>query len=310
MPWYKSGSVSVTQNSNSVIGAGTAFIANARVGDAFRGPDGGWYEITNIASDTALAISPNYQGATTAAGVYALAPMQGYVKDSADTLRALVNQFGSKMAALGTTGNFDILPLTKGGTGGTDAASARAGLGLGNGSTRAVQTSTHDATAGALLMPGAFGWGMTGTTLQTISDANGARPSGLYYILSGSGNMPIVGDALLEVKNLSTVVIYQTLTYWGSRRKFERIYVTNAWSVWDEVITTNNLASSVAFNQVGSYSFLRNLTGAVVASGAVVAGSSLSFSDTANSAWGAPTGAWRAMSAAANNQATLFMRVS
>lgn len=310
MPWYKSGSVSVTQNSNSVIGAGTAFIANARVGDAFRGPDGGWYEITNIASDTALAISPNYQGATTAAGVYALAPMQGYVKDSADTLRALVNQFGSKMAALGTTGNFDILPLTKGGTGGTDAASARAGLGLGNGSTRAVQTSTHDATAGALLMPGAFGWGMTGTTLQTISDANGVRPSGLYYILSGSGNMPIVGDALLEVKNLSTVVIYQTLTYWGSRRKFERIYVTNAWSVWDEVITTNNLASSVAFNQVGSYSFLRNLTGAVVASGAVVAGSSLSFSDTANSAWGAPTGAWRAMSAAANNQATLFMRVS
>jgi hypothetical protein len=159
-------------------------------------------------------------------------------------------------------------------------------------------------------MPGAFGWGMTGTTLQTISDANGVRPSGLYYILSGSGNMPIVGDALLEVKNLSTVVIYQTLTYWGSRRKFERIYVTNAWSVWDEVITTNNLASSVAFNQVGSYSFLRNLTGAVVASGAVVAGSSLSFSDTANSAWGAPTGAWRAMSAAANNQATLFMRVS
>jgi hypothetical protein len=310
LPWYKSGSVSVTQNSNSVIGAGTAFIANARVGDAFRGPDGGWYEITNIASDTALAISPNYQGATTAAGVYALAPMQGYVKDSADTLRALVNQFGSKMAALGTTGNFDILPLTKGGTGGTDAASARAGLGLGNGSTRAVQTSTHDATAGALLMPGAFGWGMTGTTLQTISDANGVRPSGLYYILSGSGNMPIVGGALLEVKNLSTVVIYQTLTYWGSRRKFERIYVTNAWSVWDEVITTNNLASSVAFNQVGSYSFLRNLTGAVVASGAVVAGSSLSFSDTANSAWGAPTGAWRAMSAAANNQATLFMRVS
>ncbi|EJN32537.1 hypothetical protein PMI35_01071 [Pseudomonas sp. GM78] len=310
MPWYKSGTVSVTQNSNSVIGAGTAFIANARVGDAFRGPDGGWYEITNIASDTALSISPNYQGATTAAGVYALAPMQGYVKDSADTLRALVNQFGAKMAALGTTGNYDILPLTKGGTGGTDAASARVGLGLGNGAMRAVQTSSHDATAGALLMPGAFGWGMTGTTLLTISDANGVRPSGLYYILSGSGNMPIVGDALLEVKNLSTVVIYQTLTYWGSRRKFERIYVTNAWSVWDEIITTSNLASSVAFNQVGSYSFLKNLTGAVVASGAVVAGSSLSFSDTANSAWGAPTGAWRAMSATANNQATLFMRVS
>lgn len=310
MPWYKSGTVSVTQNSNSVIGAGTAFIVNARVGDAFRGPDGGWYEITNIASDTALSISPNYQGATAAAGVYALAPMQGYVKDSADTLRALVNQFGAKMAALGTTGNYDVLPVTKGGTGGTDQASARAGLGLGNGSTRAVQTSTHDATAGALLMPGAFGWGLLNATLTTISDANGVRPAGLYYILNGSGNMPVAGDALLEVKNLSPVVIYQTLTYWGTRRKFERIYVTSAWSGWFEVITTDNLASSIAFNQIGSYSFLKNLTGSTVGSSAVVAGSSLNFSDSANSAWGAPTGAWRAMSAVGNNQATLFMRVS
>jgi len=103
MPWYKSGTVSVVLNSNAVIGAGTAFIANSRVGDAFRGPDGGWYEVTNIASDTALSISPNYQGATNAAGIYALAPMQGYVKDSADALRALVNQFGGVLAVLGTT---------------------------------------------------------------------------------------------------------------------------------------------------------------------------------------------------------------
>lgn len=103
MPWYKSGTVSVTQNSNAVIGAGTAFIANSRVGDAFRGPDGGWYEVINIASDTALSISPNYQGSTNVSGVYALAPMQGYVKDSADALRALVNQFGGVLAVLGET---------------------------------------------------------------------------------------------------------------------------------------------------------------------------------------------------------------
>ena len=101
MPWYKSGTVSVTQNSNAVIGAGTAFIANSRVGDAFRGPDGGWYEVTNIASDTAMSIAPPYLGVTNGAGVYALAPMQGYVKDSADALRALVNQFGGVLAVLG-----------------------------------------------------------------------------------------------------------------------------------------------------------------------------------------------------------------
>jgi hypothetical protein len=103
MPWYKTGTVSVVKNSNAVIGSGTAFIANSRVGDAFRGPDGGWYEVTNIASDTAMSIAPNYQGATNSAGAYALAPMQGYVKDSADALRALVNQFGGVIAVLGNT---------------------------------------------------------------------------------------------------------------------------------------------------------------------------------------------------------------
>lgn len=116
MPWYKSGTVSVTQNSNAVIGIGTAFIANSRVGDGFRGPDGGWYEVTNIASDTALAIDPPYQGATNVAGSYALAPLQGYVKDSADALRALVNQFGGVLAVLGDnptqTGVREALNLT------------------------------------------------------------------------------------------------------------------------------------------------------------------------------------------------------
>ncbi|MGY4639069.1 hypothetical protein [Pseudomonas sp. TE24901] len=83
MTWYNTGTVTVTPGSNVVIGVGTAFIRNARVGDGFRGPDGGWYEITNIASDTALSITPAY-GAPSA---YAVAPLQGYVKDSADALR-------------------------------------------------------------------------------------------------------------------------------------------------------------------------------------------------------------------------------
>lgn len=95
MTWYKAGTVSVTSGSNAVIGSGTSFIANSRVGDAFRGPDGGWYEVTNIASDTALSIAPNYQGASVATGGYSLAPMQGYVKDSADALRAATQVIAS-----------------------------------------------------------------------------------------------------------------------------------------------------------------------------------------------------------------------
>ena len=149
MPWYKSGTVNVTLNSSAVIGVGTAFIANGRVGDAFRGPDGGWYEVTNIASDTAMSISPTYKGATSAAGGYALAPMQGYVKDSADALRALVNTYGTKLAALGTTGNYDTLPVSKGGTGGTDQAGARSGLGLGSASIEDIVPIAKGGTGGS-----------------------------------------------------------------------------------------------------------------------------------------------------------------
>lgn len=138
MPWYKAGTVSVTQNSNAVIGTGTAFIANSRVGDAFRGPDGDWYEVTNIASNTAVSISPNYQGATNAAGSYALAPLQGYVKESADRLRQLVDQWGATLAGLGSVSVENIVPVAKGGTGGNTQLAARAGLGLGTAATAAI----------------------------------------------------------------------------------------------------------------------------------------------------------------------------
>lgn len=95
MPWYKTGTVKTTINSNAIIGTGTAFISNSRVGDAFRGPDGNWYEVVNIASNTAMSISPNYQGPTVAAGTYSIAPMQGYVKESADALRAASRVIGN-----------------------------------------------------------------------------------------------------------------------------------------------------------------------------------------------------------------------
>lgn len=100
MTWYKLGTVSVAQNSNAVIGTGTAFIANGRVGDAWIGPDNGLYEVTNIASDTALSISPPFKGPTIAGGAYALAPMQGYVKDTADALRQASLEVGGALDGL------------------------------------------------------------------------------------------------------------------------------------------------------------------------------------------------------------------
>jgi hypothetical protein len=163
MPWYKAGTVSVAQNSNAVTGVATAFIANSRVGDAFLGPDGRWYEVTNIASDTAMAISPNYLGASINGGTYALAPMQGYYKNLADSFNNLNNQFGPKLAALGTTGNYDVLPVTKGGTGGTSEADARAKLGLGS-AARAPLVGTVSQSGGV----------PTGSVFEANTNGNGS----------------------------------------------------------------------------------------------------------------------------------------
>lgn len=138
MPWYRTGTVSVTLDSNAVIGTGTAFVANSRVGDAFLGPDGGWYEVTNIASDTAMSIAPPYRGATNGAGAYSLTPVQGYTKDLADQARAMIQQWGSTLAGLGSVSTENIVPVAKGGTGGTTQAAARTNLGLGSAAVAAL----------------------------------------------------------------------------------------------------------------------------------------------------------------------------
>lgn len=126
--WYSAGTVAVTANSATVTGTGTAFSANARVGDAFRGPDGRWYAVTNIASASVLSISPAYQGATASGQAYAIAPMQGYVKESADRLRQLVDQYGSQLAALQPWATSATPAAAREALGANDAANLTAGL--------------------------------------------------------------------------------------------------------------------------------------------------------------------------------------
>lgn len=94
MAWYKTGTVSVQNGETSITGVSTKFASNTRVGDGFRGPDGEWYEIVNIASETVLGIYPAYQGPTISTSPnYMVAPLQGYNKESADRLREITNSF-------------------------------------------------------------------------------------------------------------------------------------------------------------------------------------------------------------------------
>ncbi|MCT8165023.1 MULTISPECIES: phage tail protein [unclassified Pseudomonas] len=187
MPWYRTGTVAITAGQTTVTGTGTAFALNARVGDAFQGPDGRWYEVTNIASATVLSILPAYQGATVSGGAYGLAPMQGYVKESADRLRQLVDQLGATFALFGGATNIETLrqnilaatrgansditslsglttalSVAQGGTGGKTQAAARTGLGLGAAAVAAILGTVSQS-----------GGVPTGAIVERGSNANG-----------------------------------------------------------------------------------------------------------------------------------------
>ena len=117
MVWQRAGTVSVQNGSNTVIGANLDFAASCRNGDSFVGPDGATYEVANVASTTVISILPAYKGPTVTGAAYSIMPVQGYDKLLSDAFNSLVNQFGIKLAALGTTGNYEILPIEKGGNG-------------------------------------------------------------------------------------------------------------------------------------------------------------------------------------------------
>lgn len=95
MAWYRTGTVSLTNGSATVTGSGTAFVANASIGEGFLGPDGRTYEIMDIPSNTSLTISPVYMGSTASGQAYAIAPLRGRIAD-------LIAETGSLLASFST----------------------------------------------------------------------------------------------------------------------------------------------------------------------------------------------------------------
>lgn len=76
MSWYKTGTVTLTLSSGTVTGTGTAWLTAVKAGDTLV-KDGALYEITAIASDTSLTISPAWPDATATDTSYAIIPTSG-----------------------------------------------------------------------------------------------------------------------------------------------------------------------------------------------------------------------------------------
>lgn len=275
MPWYKTGTVSVTLNSNAVIGTGTSFIANCRVGDGFRGPDGGWYEITNIASDTALSISPAY-GSPAA---YAIAPIQGYPKDLADQVRSINNTWGAKLAALGTTGNYDVLPVSKGGTGGTTPTEARAGLELGTAATATLTTSSKDSTANRVMRVGDHGIGGLALPPVASTEINALRTNGTYYVsASVIGGLPIQQDGYLTSICASATYGKQEYSTLALNSTYVRFLTAGTWGAWEKTFKASNTVGTVSQTS-------GNPTGAIIERGSNANGQYTKWADGTMAYW-------------------------
>lgn len=159
MAWYRAGTIKVTANSATVTGTGTTWVQNARVGDGLQGPDGRMYEVTNIASNTSLSITPAYQGASATGQTYWIIPVQGYIKQSGDRLAAFVDQFGQLPAQV---------------------------AGLGTASQGTVTTTTNDATPGRVFRTGDWGVGVN-AGLEADPIVLNNNSNGFYRSGAGAG---------------------------------------------------------------------------------------------------------------------------
>lgn len=206
MPWYTTGTVSVTNGSATVTGSGTAWTDAIQAGWGFVGPDGRTYEIASIASATSLTLQSNYQGSTASGQSYACFPTMSLAADLTQQIQTLISDFqtvvdksGAGLFADGTLGApgiaFDLdrdTGLRRPGSnqiamtaGGADKLLINGSAASGDG----VQSSALDTTVGRLLTTGAFGLGALSGPLISDVDSTDIR-SGFFRVSAPSGTLP------------------------------------------------------------------------------------------------------------------------
>ena len=102
MTWYQAGTVTLTNGSTQVDGAGTDFLPpNVVVGDGFADENGVVYEIAGITSSTRLTISPAYRAASGGGRLYKIIPTPDYQRLLAMRALDLLNDFGAVRDGIG-----------------------------------------------------------------------------------------------------------------------------------------------------------------------------------------------------------------
>ena len=93
MSWYRTGTVTVTNGSDTVTGSGTAWSGTVDPGWVFLGPDGITYEVESVSSDTAITLATNYGGSSLSGASYALYPTQGLTRALTTSVAELISSY-------------------------------------------------------------------------------------------------------------------------------------------------------------------------------------------------------------------------
>lgn len=238
--WFTEGTVNVTNGTVNVIGVGTKF-SNCRSGDMFVGPDGAIYQVINAPSDTALSISPTYRGVNANGAVYGIVPVNGYPKALADAVNQMLLQWGEKLAALGTTGNYDTLPISKGGTGAATQAGARTALGLGTAAVATLVGTPSDSAPGRVLT---VGYGGIGAKDNAVFEGTFRGPD--FYLTGGTvtGQFIILGmgltGSLTTHAGSDSTVCDQSFMDWANGQSYTRVRSGSVWQPWRKVYNDAN----------------------------------------------------------------------
>jgi hypothetical protein len=164
MTWYKTGTITVTNGSPTITGAGTLWVdvGTLNPGDILTGPDGKLYEILSISSNTGITLASNYLGGTLSAQAYSIMPI-GLLPST--LAQAVKSTLATANTALASTVRYDIntMGLTL-----TQQQNAR---------TNIAALSALDVGAGALTKSVAGGVDVTLTAVEA---------SAQYIVLTGA----------------------------------------------------------------------------------------------------------------------------
>ena len=113
-PTALTGTTAWTMNGTTVTGTGTLFTTELAIGDFISAPDGGWYEVITIASDTSATLFKKYPSATASGhSSQKLGVTDTGAAASSATQIQVVNSSGNSSAFLYISGGWDLSTETQ-----------------------------------------------------------------------------------------------------------------------------------------------------------------------------------------------------